>query len=171
MLYGKFTSAVERRVYYPAVVQSGNRYAYGINNPVCNTDRTGLAVHVGEFSVTLGIGVFGGLKFAVVWDDSDNWGIQPAFSIGGGVGASIGADYYEFTHLENISDLNNGASLSTGGGVGAFGLSQEIGGGDVALGGGLSGAIPGILPTEMALGYYSVYNFSRVFVIIEEEKK
>ena len=42
MLYGKFTSAVERRVYYPAVVQSGNRYAYCGGNPVAYTDSIGL---------------------------------------------------------------------------------------------------------------------------------
>ncbi len=33
MLYGKFTSTVERRVYYPAVVQSENRYVYCGNKP------------------------------------------------------------------------------------------------------------------------------------------
>ena len=44
MLYGKFTSAVERREYYPAVVQSGNRYAYAGGNPVRYYDPSGLVV-------------------------------------------------------------------------------------------------------------------------------
>ena len=42
MLYGKFTSAVERRVYYPAVVQSGNRYVYAGGNPVRFYDPSGM---------------------------------------------------------------------------------------------------------------------------------
>lgn len=41
MLYGKFTSAVERRVYYPAVVQNGNRYVYCSANPIRFTDSHG----------------------------------------------------------------------------------------------------------------------------------
>lgn len=42
MLYGKFTNTVERRVYYPAVVQSGNRYVYCGNKPTRYLDKNGL---------------------------------------------------------------------------------------------------------------------------------
>jgi len=44
MLYGKFTNTVERRVYYPAVVQSGNRYAYCGNMPIKYTDTSGYSI-------------------------------------------------------------------------------------------------------------------------------
>ena len=50
MLYGKFTSAVERRGYYPAVVQSGNRYAYCGNMPTAYIDRNGLNITLPDFS-------------------------------------------------------------------------------------------------------------------------
>ena len=44
MLYGKFTDTVEKRVYYPAVVQSGNRFTYCGNNPIGWHDPWGLVV-------------------------------------------------------------------------------------------------------------------------------
>ena len=50
MLYGKFTSAVERRVYYPAVVQSGNRYVYCGNMPTAYIDCNGLNITLPDFS-------------------------------------------------------------------------------------------------------------------------
>ena len=150
-----------------AVLQSNNLYVYAINNSIMYTDEFGTDVHVAELGVSLGIGLYVGLKVAVVWDDEGNTGVQPSFSAGGGIGASAGGDYYEFSNLENIEDLNNGASLSTGGGVGPFGLSQEIAGGDVTVGGGLSGSFGKFLPTELNLGYYSVYNFSKAFKLGE----
>ena len=52
MLYGKFTSAVERRVYYPAVVQSGNRYAYAGGNPVVAIDSNGLEIVIVSGGIT-----------------------------------------------------------------------------------------------------------------------
>ena len=44
MLYGKFTDTVEKRVYYLAIVQSGNRFAYCGNNPIGWYDPRGLVV-------------------------------------------------------------------------------------------------------------------------------
>ena len=44
MLFGKFTSSAMRSVYYPAIVQSANRFAYCLNNPIGWYDPWGLVV-------------------------------------------------------------------------------------------------------------------------------
>ena len=85
-----------------AVLQSNNLYVYAINNSIMYTDEFGTDVHVAELGISLGIGLYVGLKVAVVWDDEGNIGVQPSFSAGGGIGASAGGDYYEFSNLEKI---------------------------------------------------------------------
>ena len=48
MLYGKFADDVERQVYYPAVRQSWNRYAYCMGNPVRWRDNKGLYINLND---------------------------------------------------------------------------------------------------------------------------
>ena len=43
MLYGNATDSVIRNVYYPAVVQSGNRFGYCMGNSIKFIDSSGFA--------------------------------------------------------------------------------------------------------------------------------
>ena len=108
-----------------AVLQSGNLYAYCINNPVILTDHTGLWT----FGISFGTNanLFFGISLSIGFyiDDDFNFDIQYSYSIPGvddtmsvgfldaGAGISV-----QITDAEHVDDLL-GASTSMGASVGS----------------------------------------------------
>ena len=104
-----------------AVMQSGNLYVYGINNPVGYVDPTGLwTIALGiEASAVLGIKL--GLNVQIVLDGYGNLGVITTGIIGAGTPNATVSGLIMITNADTIYDLS-GVSFSTGGSLLVGGL-------------------------------------------------
>jgi RHS repeat-associated protein len=162
--------------YFPdntAIMQSGNLYVYGMNNPIRYTDPNGRSTTAIGIETSAAFLFYFGLTVQIASDSKGNIGLVIAGLVGGGTPSASIVGAYTETRAESIFDLE-GIGFSSGGSHG-FGMDSISGkardgsyvSGIQVVGFGLSAPLPeghGTITISKVISLNWIPNYAKIFI-------